>query len=178
MSKKDYHDMIKQLRDERVDVDKVYIGDFKPEKDTIEEVIEDVIVLEEPYVPQRFRDEDKETIAQEIHDIADSAVFAHLMDTAEKEVPVFSMKKDLAPHKEEDMEILLIETEETADVVDYIDMGELVGLMSRNWKALKELTNTQIRNAMINIYSDKESVVVEAAVDTALYLVRAEEKAA
>lgn len=122
--------------------------------------------------------EEKSDMVQEIYDIADSTYIGHLMDTAENEVPVFSMEKDLTPHKEADVEILLIETEETADVVEHMNMGELIGMMGRNWKALKELTNTEIRNAMINIYSDKDPVVVEAAVDTALYLVRAEMKAA
>ena len=176
MSKQDHYDMIKRLRDERYDVDKVYLGDEADPKDTIEEIIEKDLYYDADEEPKDVLPKDK--ISQEIFDIADGAVFAHLMDTAEKEIPVFSMKKDLTPSKEEDMEILLIETEETADVVDYIDMGELIGMMSRNWKALKELTNTEIRNAMINIYSDKEPIVVEAAVDTALYLVRAEEKAA
>lgn len=175
MSKKDYHEMIKELRDERVDVDAVYIGDFKPDKETVEEVMEEVIILEDPYVPQRFRDEDKEEIAQEIYDIADSTVLGHLMDTAEQEVPIFSMKKDLIVGEEM---VLLLETEETAELVDHVDMGELIGLMGRNWKALKELTNTEIRNAMISIYGSVNPVVVEAAIDTALHVVRAEQKAA
>ena len=166
MPKKEYHDMIKELRDERVDVDAVYIGDFKPEKDTIEEVIEEVIILGDPYVPQRFRDEDKEEIAQEIYDIADSTVLGHLMDTAEQEVPVFSMKRELTFPKEH-------KEEAVAEVIDYVDMGELIGLMQRNWKELGKLTMTEIRNAMVNVYCEVNDVVVEAAVDTALHVIRA-----
>lgn len=170
-----YHELIKKLRDERVDVETVYIGGQKPDTDTLETVIEDIIEVEpEYYVPQRFRQEpekevDRDAIVQEICEIADSACFAFEMDNAEPEIPVYSQEKHLTLTQEEG---------EVSEVVQHIDMGELIGLMQRNWKELKKLTLTEIRNAMINIYSDKDSVAVEAAVDTALHLIRAREKAA
>lgn len=164
MSEKNYHDMIKKLRDERVDVEAVYIGEFQPEKDTIEEVVENVVQLDEPYIPQRFRDETKEEIAKEIFEIAESACIEHLMSTAETEIPVYSMEKHYT---------LTEETEVRSDHVDHVDMGELIGLMGRNWKELKQLTLTEIRNAMKHIYCEVDEVVMEAAIDTALHVVRA-----
>ena len=169
--KKDHFEMIKELRDERYDVDAVYIGDFKPEKDTIEEVI---ALEKDHYVPQRFRDEDKEIIAQEIFDIADGECLAHLMDTAENPggIPVLSIVRDLTESQEIAMLIEVAE-DQTADLVDHVDMGRLIGLMSRNWKELKKLTVAEIRNAMKNVYCEVDPVVMEAAIDTALYVVRA-----
>ena len=75
---------------------------------------------------------------------------------------------------------MLIEVaeDETAELVETVDIGQLIGLMTRNWEALKELTPTEIRNAMKNVYSEVDEIVMEAAVDTALYVVRADVKAA
>lgn len=166
--KKEYHDMIKELRDERYDVDEVYIGGKDP-KDTIEEVI----VEEERYVPQRFRPEGASEIVKEICDIADSTLIGLQMEGGVGAgVPICSIKKDLT----ESQEIrLLIEVpeDETAELVGHVDMGKLIGLMQRNWKELKKLTFTEIRNAMKNVYCEVDPVVMEAAIDTAMHVVRA-----
>ena len=173
MSDKDYHDMIKELRDERVDVDAVYIGDFKPEKDTIEEVIDEVIVLEEPYVPQRFRDEDKDDIAREINEIADSALFAHLMDTAEEQIPVCSMRKNLGPQAD----VLLLEWDATSDIMEHVDLMELSGLLHRNWGAFDQMTADEIIAGIKVFYPNNDPAIVEAAVYSLLFVVQAERAA-
>ena len=168
MSTDNYHKMIRKLRNERYDVGKVYGADGV---DTIEEVIE---LEEDYYIPQRFRDEERSDVAQEIFDIAEGSCIEHLMESAEIPggIPVLSMEKDLTASQEIAMKEQ--NEEKTADLVDHIDMGGLIGLMTRNWKALKELTPTEIRNAMKNVYGEINPAVVEAAVDTALHVVRAE----
>ncbi len=171
--KKEYHDMIKELRDERYDVDEVYIGG-KDCKDPIEEVI----VEEEHYVPQRFRPEGASEIVKEICDIADSTLLGLQMEGGVGAgVPICSIKKNLSESQEVRMLIEVAE-DETAELVETVDIGQLIGLITRNWEALKELTPTEIRNAMKNVYSEVDEVVMEAAVDTALYVVRADAKAA
>ncbi len=64
-----------------------------------------------------------------------------------------------------------------APTVGVISLDELVDLMTRNWDALSELTHKQVLDAMINMYANIDSIVVEGAVDTALYLIRDEGKA-
>ncbi|NOQ49882.1 MAG: hypothetical protein GQ553_04395 [Nitrosomonadaceae bacterium] len=175
MSDKDYHEMIEELRDERVDVDAVYIGDFKPEKDTIEEVIDEVIVLKDPYIPQRFRDEDKEEIAQEIFEIADSTLVGHLMDTAECQggIPIMSIKKDLSVNDD----ILMIEWEATSDIMEHVDLMVLSGLMHRNWGAFDQMTTTEIIAGITVFYPDNDPAVIEAAIYSLLFVVQAERAA-
>ena len=151
MSKEGYHKMIKELRDERYDVDEVYIGG-KDSKDTIEKEIDMT---------------EKNEIAREIGEIADSMILSIEME-ADNQIPVYSMEKDLSDSQA--IELLL---NETAEVVATVDMSGLIALMTRNWEALKELTYTEIRNAMKNVYSEVDEVVMEAAIDTAMYVVRA-----
>ena len=161
--KQEYHDMIKELRDQRYDVEEVYIGG-NDNKDT--------------YIPQRFRPEGASEIVQEIHDIADSTLIGLQMEGGVGAgIPVCSIKRELTESQEVRMLIEVAENE-TAEVVETVDMGQLIALMTRNWTALKELTHTEIRNAMNNVYGEVDEVVMEAAVDTALYVVRAEAKAA
>lgn len=163
-NKQEYHDMIKELRDQRYDVEEVYIGGKDTPKDS--------------YVPQRFRPEGASEIVQEIHDIADSTLIGLQMEGGVgAAIPICSMKKDFTESQEVRMLIEVAE-DKTAEVVETVDMGQLIALMIRNWKALKELTPTEIRNAMKNVYGEVDEVVMEAAVDTALYVVRAEAKAA
>lgn len=151
MSKEAYHDMIKQLRDERYDVGKVYLGG-KDDKDTIEKEIDMT---------------EKTEIVREIGEIADSMILGIEME-ADNQIPVYSMEKELS-----DSQAIDLLLNETAEVVATVDMSGLIALMTRNWKALKELTYTEIRNAMKNVYSEVDEVVMEAAIDTAMYVVRA-----
>ena len=163
-------ELIKKLRDERYDVDEVYIGGNDDPVDIPEEVI---VVEEDLYIPQRFREEDHSDIAQEIFEIADSTILAHLMDTADDAVPVYSMKKNLGPQAD----IQLLEWDAVSDIMEHVDLMELSSLMHRNWGAFDQMVSDEIIAGISVFYPDNDPGIIEAAIYSLLFAVQAERAA-